>query len=82
MDTAPVIHPGHTKNDDTFRFHESLQNPSLSILWVSIENRLDGFHDLGDCLMKFFFIRIPRFYNLDNVRHAASYDVDSTLVFV
>ena len=58
-DIAVIIFPGDTENDDSIGFGQSFQDLRFPVSGVLQNERHQSLDDLLDCLMKFWFTRIP-----------------------
>jgi hypothetical protein len=72
MNLALIIHPGHAELNYPLRLNQSFQNRGLSIIRIPFQDGLNRFKNFFNRLMEFYFVWIPVFHVLNNIRHNES----------
>jgi hypothetical protein len=81
LNLAFVIDPGNTELNHPLGFDKALENLSVSILLVTLDDRPDRFKYFGDRLKELRLIRIALFDNFENLLHQAHKGVISAGYF-
>ena len=58
LDLAFVVDPLHAELDDAFRNDDAFEDAVLFVLGFTVEQRSEGFEDLGHALDEFLFPRV------------------------
>ena len=58
LDLALVVDPLHAELDDAFRNDDAFEDAVLLVLGFTVEQRSEGFEDLGHALDEFLFPRV------------------------
>src|SRR5439155_20711880 len=82
LNLAFVIDPGNAELNHPLGFDKALENLSVSILLVTLDDRPDRFEYFGDRLKELRLIRIAFLNNFENLLHQAHKGVTSAGYFL
>lgn len=54
-----IVHPGHSELDNAIGLHHAMQNPKITVVRMTIQNRLERNNALFNGLKELGFARIP-----------------------